>query len=173
MTKDEILTKAREFCQKHGIDSYPVNIVELCVQQGISVFEKYLPKDVSGFIVIQDENFKDYKCNKLIVVNLLDPASRRRFNIAHELAHYILHKKSDDSLFAHRDAGQNGGIETEANIFASNILMPRDVVESAISEVGSWWQNALLDSDKIDYIAEKFAVSNAAAKVCLEQLNQI
>ena len=132
----------------------------------IKVYEEYLSDDVSGFIVIQKENFHQYNSNRVIVVNLSDSARRRRFTIAHELAHYVLHKGNDE-LFAHRDAGQNDGIEHEANVFATNILMPKDLVFKVLDGVWSKMPSVL----KIRHVADTFAVSLSAAQVRLEQLN--
>lgn len=170
MTKNQIVEKAQEFCIDNKINDYPVKIVQICENYDIKVFEQYLPPEVSGFIVIQEENFKFYDTNKLIVVNLSDSARRRRFTIAHELAHYILHREKDQPIYAHRDAGQYGGIETEANLFASNILMPENLVKDALShfESDAWGEVPFFE--KISFIADEFAVSEQAAQVRLEQL---
>lgn len=173
MQKKEIIERAKEVCAKNHISEYPVNIVELCKSYGILVYQEYLPDDVSGFIVAQEELFDKYESNRVIVVNLSDCASRRRFTIAHELAHYLLHKKDADILYAHRDAGQNGGIEQEANIFASNLLMPEDLVRSALSQQQGEAGRKLLYFEKVAYIADQFAVSRPAAQVRLEQLRLI
>ena len=99
--KAKIIKKAKKFCRENNITEYPVPIVRICESQGFRVFEQYLPEDVSGFIVAQEEPFEYYNSNKVIVVNLSDSASRRRFTIAHELAHFLLHKKADDIVYAH------------------------------------------------------------------------
>lgn len=172
MLKNEIIEKAKKICAENHISEYPVNIVGLCERFGISVYQEYLPDDVSGFIVAQEEPLEKYDSKQVIVVNLSDCASRRRFTIAHELAHYILHKKPDDALYAHRDAGQNGGMEQEANIFASNLLMPEDLVRSALKQQGEAGRK-LFDFEKIEFISGQFAVSRPAAQVRLEQLRLI
>ena len=165
MQTNEIIEKAEEFCKKHNLTGYPVKIVDLCLAEDIQVFERYLPEEVSGFIVIQEEVFDGYGTGRLIVVNLADSPRRRRFTIAHELAHYILHKDENLSYYAHRDAGQNGGDEKEANLFASNVLMPHTFVNECVERLGEPPQYLL-----IDYVADKFAVSKDAAQVRLSQL---
>lgn len=171
MQKHKIITRAEDCCSLHNINRFPVGIVTICKSYGITVFEKYLPSEVSGFIVIQKEDFQNYGTGKLIVANLSDPPTRRRFTIAHELAHYILHKKPEEELFAHRDAGENSGIEQEANIFASNVLMPEKLVRDAISQLRrkKSYKN-IPRYIMIDYISKNFAVSGAAAEVRLDQL---
>lgn len=173
MFKSDVVRRAKEFCSEHSIAEYPVRIVDLCKKMGISVFEEYLPEDVSGFIVIQEEPFHDYDSGRVIVVNLSDSAERRRFTIAHELAHYILHRDDNQPLYAHRDAGQNGGIEREANIFASNILMPEDLVRETISQLENDTFGKLFDMTKVMFISDQFAVSAPAARVRLKELKLI
>jgi len=169
MQTSEIIEKAERFCAKHDVIERPVKIVNLCAAEGISVFEQYLPENVSGFIVIQDDIFQHYETGRLIVVNLSDSASRRRFTIAHELAHYILHWDESHDYYAHRDAGQNTGIEQEANIFASCVLMPQPLVESSLDGLSEIFVEAP-PFMWIDHIAKEFAVSRNAAQVRLEQL---
>lgn len=167
MDKREVIKRAEQFCKDNQINEYPVGIIELCQKQGIKVFEEYLDSDVSGFIIInQSACYTKYKTGKLIVVNASDSARRKRFTVAHELAHYILHRKDDGSLYAHRDAGQYGSIEHEANLFAAAILMPEDLVYDSLSYIGK----SLPFSIKAECISRDFAVSLDAARVRLKQL---
>lgn len=163
---------ADDLCSQWGINEYPVKIVDLCANLGLAVFERYLPETVSGFIVVQNDNFNDFDTNRLIVVNKYNSARRKRFTAAHELAHYILHK-GNDPLYAHRDAGQRDHREVEADIFASNILMPEFLVREALLclREDQW---GTLDADrKISYIADEFAVSRDAAYVRMNKLRLI
>lgn len=172
MNKNKIVEKVMKICELHNINTYPVPIVELCNYYGIKVFTEYLKNDVSGFIVAQKENYKDYGTNRVIVVNSFDSAARQRFTIAHELGHYILHK-GEKELYAHRDVGENNLTEREANIFASNLLMPESLVKSFLNNLQEEYWGFISDTQKIFSLAEKFAVSNLAAKVRLEQLKLI
>lgn len=170
MNKEKVIERARQFCSENRIVDYPVNIVGICENYQIKVFEEYLPSDVSGFIIAQKDSFGKYGTNKLIVANLADSARRRRFTIAHELAHYILHRSESDEVYAHRDAGENGGLETEANVFASNILMPEPLVRRVLGELEDEEWGYIPFSVKAKYVADSFAVSVPAAQVRLEQL---
>ena len=168
MTKREIIQRAKEFCEENQINEFPVKIVEICKKHGFKVYEEYLRKDVSGFIVVHSENFRNYDSKKVIVVNRFDSAARRRFTVAHELAHYVLHK-GDKELYAHRDAGDDSRIEQEANLFASNILMPEEAVRDYVTLISDR-VGEIPFSLCVKYIANKFAVSMAAAEVRLNQL---
>lgn len=76
-------------------------------------------------------------------------SSRRdRFTIAHELGHYFLHylypKRQGEIWFGR---GGTDRAETEANVFASTLLMPADDFRRAYREVGGdiWKLAALFD----------------------------
>ena len=67
-----------------------------------------------------------------------DNCSIVRFTIAHELAHYILHRNGN-KLYAHRDSDVEGviksSIEREANFFAANVLMPEKLIEEKVEDI--------------------------------------
>lgn len=72
-----------------------------------------------------------------IYVNASHPEVRRRFTIAHELAHVILHPNligdgiTDDALYR---SGLSNSVEAQANKLAADILMPRDKLSEYISQ---------------------------------------
>lgn len=167
VSRREAIRKAEEFCQKHQINEYPVGIISLCRKLDIQVFEEYLEPDVSGFIIIKPDGiYPKYNTGRLIVANASDSAQRRRFTVAHELGHYILHRKNEEELYAHRDAGANGGMESEANIFASVILMPEELVKDSLKNLG---KNVPF-SIKAACVSRDFAVSMDAARIRLNEL---
>lgn len=92
------------------------------------------------------------------VVNIPTHTSGRRdrFTIAHELAHYFLHYRYPN-LEGRQTFGRGGRnrAETEANVFASSLLMPADKFTWAYHELdGDAWA-----------LARRFDVSPAAAEV--------
>ena len=173
MNKNDIIEKAKTVCREHDVNEYPIKLVELCESCGLKVYQENLPEGVSGFIVVQDKPFNKYDTGRLIVVNRNEPQVRKRFTIAHELGHFFLHREKNETLYAHRDAGQSGKIETEANIFATNILMPEDLVREVIDNNQYYECYSLLDDTKISLIAYEFLVSRPAAEVRLRQLKLI
>lgn len=91
---------------------------------------------------------------------------RDRFTIAHELGHYILHYqivrddcRPDLPIVFHR--GDHDYAETQANIFASALLMP----ETKYRRVFNQYQGDLTK------VADAFEVSYAAAEVRAKTLN--
>lgn len=82
--------------------------------------------------------------------------SRDRFTIAHELGHYFLHylykKRTGEASFGR---GSRNRAETEANVFASALLMPHEAFERV-------WRATGADEWRV---ANHFDVSPAAAGV--------
>lgn len=175
MTNSKIQEEAEKFCMENGISSIPVEIIRICNDLGIKVFETYIEENISGLVVVDEKKWEKYDSDKFILVNLSESPARRRFTIAHELAHYVLHRDGQ-KLYAHRDmkAGSENKakIESEANYFAANILMPESEVKRCVEE----WK---MEVGKIPTfiltkkIADTFVVSESAAGVRLRQLGII
>lgn len=170
MNRQELVKKAREFCWKNNIDSYPVDIVTLCNQLGFRVFEEYLPPAVSGFVIVQRERLEKYGCSQVIVINLSDSPRQRRFTIAHELAHYLLHRREGEALYAHRETRLVNCMEREADLFAAGILMPEQLVREALRQWNAQERGAAPLYLQVRYIADAFAVTESAAQNWLAQL---
>ena len=176
MTYKEIKERAEKFCEINSIEEYPVEIVKVCNNLGIKVFEEYLGPDVSGLIVVDDKKWDKYGTDQFIIVNLTELAVRRRFTIAHELAHYELHRNGN-KLYAHRDMANGIGaeerIEREANYFAANILLPEKLVRGKVEDLKEDTWGGIPDFLLVREIADNFVVSHAAAEVRLKQLGII
>ncbi len=84
---------------------------------------------------------------------------RRRFTIAHELGHFVLHRAQPpeggfncDKSSVYSGSDTMAVIEREANDFASNLLMPGDVLRE-------WISNQRIDLHVLSAIAKRFQVS--------------
>lgn len=106
----------------------PVDISALATSLGLAVYESHsLPNGISGKIS-RAENGK-YS----ITVNARDGYRRRRFTIAHECAHFLLHRAKfgsellDDAMY--RSEKLTSQEEFDANNKAADLLMPRHLVE--------------------------------------------
>jgi len=90
---------------------------------------------------------------------------RDRFTIAHELGHYFLHYRAPDKfrvgdrVSTFTRLGRNVA-ETQANVFASNLLMPAENFKDTF----------VRHNGDIVPVAENFGVSVPAAKVRAEYL---
>ena len=120
---------------------------------------------MSGFFVIKNGK-------KTIVVNNSHHENRKRFTIAHELGHAILHAKDkEDSLFIDKKQVYNRNLksaegtniqEIEANRFAACLLMPSETILEHIKNEGEFFYDFSDDESSINYLAKKFDVSKVA-----------
>lgn len=116
--------KAVNLLAELGIDGLPVEVEDVARRLGIRVENADLGDDVSGVLVRSGEH-------AVIGVNWTHHPNRRRFTIAHEIGHYLLHEEGtyiDKGTHARfRDEQSGSGTdqeEIEANAFAAALLMP-------------------------------------------------
>ncbi len=141
----------------------PIDVVGLCEKENISIryidfseVEALAGKKISGAI----QKAPDGKC--IILVNEKDIETRARFTIAHELGHYYLHMDdSADGKVITSFRMDQSPIETQANQFAAELLMP----ESLIKE-----EYAKMIIPVSDSLAKIFNVSKQAMRVRLDSL---
>lgn len=128
---------------------------------GINVWEMNLPVNISGKIFRDPLNggFNKYS----IGINKAEGYRRKRFTVAHEIAHFILHKDkigdelSDDTLYR---SGLTTREEVEANQLAADIIMPVQLIRLL----------QIQGHSEISDLSDKFEVSEAAMKVRLSYL---
>lgn len=112
----------------------PIQTAPLAKEMGIRVFNAAWPDDISG--KIQKDEKLGGSSGFAIFVNKDHHANRRRFTIAHEIAHYVLHEEQigdgifDDALYR---SGLSNSIEAQANSLAADILMPWRILNRYIS----------------------------------------
>lgn len=142
----------------------PVDITALATNFGLSVYKDVnLPQGVSGKIFPD----KDSSCGYSILVNALEPYARRRFTVAHECAHYLLHRDkigsslSDNAMY--RCENVTNQEEFVANNLAAELLMPKHLMDAEIKN----------GFDSIRDLADRFRVSEPAMKVRLRYLYQM
>ncbi len=113
--------------------------------------------EVSGTLTTKNKK-------QTISVSRSDCEERKRFTIAHEIAHVILHESSQNHV-DYRQALKKYTTKAEltkeiqANMLAAALLMPTTLVKKTWEEVKD-----------LDQLAELFKVSKAAAAVRLETL---
>ena len=112
----------------------PVDVEGLAKALGLSVYERELPGD-SGMLVADHVSGPS---GYTIYVNSTDAVNRRRFTIAHEIAHYLLHRNRDTRVFKdnrmYRSPGVSDAKEAEANRLAADILMPRRIIRRLLDQ---------------------------------------
>lgn len=103
----------------------PVNASIVAKRLNLPVFYWEFPDEVSGIFIVEDSTAS-------IGVNVLHPNVRQRFTIAHEIGHFIYHEDSDlfvdfveMELAPHTYDDKQRELETKANQFAADLLMPK------------------------------------------------
>lgn len=163
MDKERIEREAEETLNHiHYADvTDSIDVIDVAKKLGFVVGNAGLSEDVDGFIIVDENknNILGIDTNKLIGVNASKELAWKRFIIAHEIGHYILHynKEKDNGMYAHREhkKGKNE-IENEADFFAANLLMPR---EKFIDKYKELKQKKLSTDEMILLLADKFAVT--------------
>ena len=136
----------------------PVDVVRLCEALGVNVWEDDLPEPISGKLFMDKLN--GGLSGFSIVFNRGENVRRQRFTIAHELAHFILHRADledgivEDALFR---GGLSNSKETEANKLAADILMPFTLIEKLMAQ----------GFKTITELAERLEVSKVAISIRL------
>lgn len=148
----------REIIERY-MNDVPVKLGAMARELGIDVKISSLPMNVSGQISKTENGYE-------IKINRHESRQRQRFTLAHEIAHFLLHKEAIDGLggtlkdnVLYR-SGAPETIEYEANRLAAFIIMPENVLEEAYSRFG---EN--LSEGAVEHLAEQFGVSKAAMEI--------
>jgi Zn-dependent peptidase ImmA (M78 family) len=151
--------------KKHQQAGAPVNVVSIARELGLYVWKiDTLPAHVSGMIKKEVEGVEKGKYS--IYVNSAHSTVRRRFTIAHEMAHFILHFEDvgdgifDDALYR---SGLSSEKELEANSLAVSILMPWELLSEEIAKLGT---------TNVNVLAERFQVSKQAVAIRLDNVGE-
>lgn len=133
----------------------PVPVGALAKALGLKVVVAALPLNISGMIKPDDDGG-----TFVIKVNRFEPKARQRFTIAHEIAHFLLHRDRiqagivDSVLYRSKLSSR---IEAEANRLAADIVMPRDKIREKKSLENDYFGDQL-----VEYLANEFGVSKQA-----------
>lgn len=148
------------------LTSAPVNLSAIFEALGVDYREIPIATGESGWIERNGDSFE-------VVVNAKDPAARRRFTAAHELAHYLIHRdlmdhgarmlRHTDRLYGNASDNPNSPFkslhEAQANRLAAQIIMPAQLVR----------ENYARTPDHIK-LAGEFGVSAQAMEIRVKTL---
>lgn len=150
------------------LSEYPVRLGHLAKELGVSIKVSSMNTGVSGQITREDGHY-------LIRVNRHEARERQRFTIAHELAHFLLHKSViDSSPDGIKDnvlyrSGEPERIEYEANRLAADIVMPMALVQKVLQEEF----DGVVTEATIESLAARFQVSKAAMEIRLSTFAEV
>lgn len=165
-----VIDKTKSYIDSNSLlfEKYPVDLEKLLSVQNIKLKDYPFEEDISGVLNINESG-------ATIGYNSSLKKERRRFTIAHELGHFVLHNDEPkvfmDKVFFRKNSGgytsKEEKIEKEANYFAASILMPENIIRKEISNV----ECDLHDDSTISQMARKFGVSSSAMLYRLINLN--
>ncbi len=160
-------------------NNFPFPVIGLARDLGLEIYETNdFDDSQSGSIVKEGDKY-------IIYVNSRQPATRKRFSIAHEIGHFLKHRNKLDSgtelvdyvaqsipngenkTALYRKSNPNISdegkkCEQEANLFAAEILMPEDKFREVFEK-----------NNTIEQVAEYFNVSQSAATIRAKTLFNI
>jgi Zn-dependent peptidase ImmA (M78 family) len=121
----------------------PIDIIELAQRIGFRVGLASLPNEEDGFIIVDNdittiETLTGITVDKVIGINSKRDLQTKRFIIAHEIGHYILHYETEESggMYAHRENRKGKDKkENEADFFAACLLMPKKSFKERYDEL--------------------------------------
>ncbi|MFD0388681.1 ImmA/IrrE family metallo-endopeptidase [Tistrella bauzanensis] len=114
----------------------PVPVVALARRLGLKVYDEETNAAISGRLV--RDTARGGPSGYAVYVNGAHHRNRKRFTLAHEIAHFLLHRHlleagivEDDALYR---SHLSNAIESEANRMAAEILMPWHLIDQAIDQ---------------------------------------
>lgn len=169
---------AEKLLKTHCPRGVPVDPAKIARNLGIEIRLEKVDDGLSGFLL------RDLKSKRVVIgTNLRHHPHRRKFTIAHELGHFLLH----EAATVHVDERKPGYIvqltygksstgedvfEREANLFAAELLMP---AKALAKDFHGRALDILADDDQafMASLAEKYGVSTHALTIRLAYLNYI
>lgn len=158
---------AEHLLEKACVTQAPVPIEAMARASGCKIFGAKL-RDVSGVLVRSADG-------ATIGFNSDHPQTRKRFTIAHELGHFLLHQGQEirydhDFRVSLRSEESSEGTnieEIEANFFAASLLMPNKILLADP-------RTAFIDLDDdaaVEALAKSYKVSRQAMSLRLTRLS--
>lgn len=157
--REKIYSHARDILNEYWAKDSPVNLKRLTRKMGITLEYIPLDEDLSGISFIEGGQ-------KYIGVNALHHPNRQRFTIGHEIGHHVLHEELFlsgthlDTIVLRRDHLSARGtvdVEVEANAFASELLIPQQLLSKRLPEDAD-----MQDEDMLERLARDLKVSLTA-----------
>jgi Zn-dependent peptidase ImmA (M78 family) len=164
MNKEQLLKKVDDSFKKHG----GIDVVGLANEMSIVVHSEGMSDDQASTIRHDAESKKF-----IITVNNNQTKERQRFSVAHEIAHFILHR---DDIVANSIVAREGHAsldikrERDADSLAADILMPQKYIDSFLMGNGITRKTPIINGAIIVQTATRFGVSRPA---CIVRLRDI
>ena len=165
---------ARRLRDDLGVPSTPpVNVHRIANALGVDIVERHNldvlgHQNVSGLLLRR-------KGRTICLINAGDGENRKRFSIAHEIGHLVLHPFQEQYVdpkfsLAARDQKSTEGVdlfEIEANAFAAELLMPEDWLRRQIDRP---LELDVFSDARVSELASQYKVSLQAMTIRLTSL---
>lgn len=112
----------------------PVRLKPIADELGIRVLRMSLGKAIAGQLI--RDRLRGGPSGFVVYLNSDDSINRQKFTLAHEIAHFVLHRDLiengviDDTMYR---SDLDSHYEVQANQLAADILMPIRLVKKALS----------------------------------------
>jgi Zn-dependent peptidase ImmA (M78 family) len=139
----------------------PVKLNGIAEHLGLPVYLSTLKPKISGLIEPDEAARSKFR----IRLNRHESPERQRFTLAHEIAHFLLHRSLigtgvvDDTMYR---SGLSSRREVEANRLAADLCMPRELIDEHRRQL-----THLDGPELVSEMAKRFRVSNAAMQIRL------
>lgn len=158
----------RAFHDAHGSPRFPIRVADIAMEYSRNVFPDApitkvdgldLSRSFEGMLMPIDSGTSEWG---IIYNNGITSRGRINFTLAHELGHYLLHRhlSPEGIRCSSRDMGdwrsEHGQVESQANKFASFLLMPLDDFRQQIS-------GQQIEMDLLRHLSDRYEVSITAA----------
>jgi len=171
-----IRTAALQLLADAEVKKPSVPVKRIAKYLGAKIIESPTDDELSGFVL------RDPKRKQTIIgVNANHHPNRRRFTIAHEIGHLVLHAGEELHIdkqwtgyeIKRRDTESSAGTnvdEMEANLFAAELLMPVHFIDVDLAEHAPLHVD---DEERIGELAKRYKVSTQALALRLQYLGCI
>ena len=163
----KIEATVHDLLRKYKIKASSIPVDEIAEKEGASIMFKQFNNEISGLLLRQGDN-------AIIAVEKDQPHTRRRFTVAHELAHLMLHHGKElrvDTKFrvnlrSPESSTAEDVEEIEANAFAAALLVPETFLKKDLEGVVF----DVEDTEQVDKLAKRYDVSTQAMTIRLVNL---
>jgi Zn-dependent peptidase ImmA (M78 family) len=156
-SSDHIRREAARLLDAAGVTHEPVPLRDIVSALNLELLQR------RGEPFTSEAALESRGDGRTIVLNGPGDERRRRFTIAHEIGHFVLHPErvSPERGGPANEAGRR--VEREANQFAAELLMPEERVRRAFREHGG----------DVGRLCDRFDVSRGAMRARLRRLGLI
>lgn len=152
-----------------AMGEHPVALMcDVLMQQGVQVTLFHAPDSLMDGFAAPSRDLGD-----IVAVNTGRTRERMRFTAAHELGHLVMDTDSAGDILTSSMQDQASHIETRANAFAAEFLIPASSLERSLRQRGLDRRSIVIKHDDIEYLRGIHMVSFEAMTWRLKDLGYL